>query len=81
MLASLFYSRLTLISSTFFYFTVDLLYEQVGTNKITDFTDVEKLLDAMPSAKMTLQNNIGRFLDTEEGILLLQDMAIAALKQ
>lgn len=55
--------------------SVDMLYDQVGSRTVTDFADAQKLLDAMPSAKMLIQNNIGRFLDTSDGILLLQQMA------
>jgi hypothetical protein len=58
-----------------FSFTVDMLYDQVGSKTVTDFADAQKLLEAMPSARMLIQNNIGRFLDTSDGILLLQQMA------
>jgi hypothetical protein len=52
-----------------------MLYDQVGSKTVTDFADAQKLLEAMPSARMLIQNNIGRFLDTSDGILLLQQMA------
>jgi hypothetical protein len=78
----LLYFLLFLFSLSIFSFLciVDLLYEKVGSNTFSDFTDAQELLDAMPSARKIIQSNIGRFLDTEEGILLLQDMALAALK-
>ena len=54
--------------------SVDLLYEQIGSKTITDFADAAKLLEAMPSAKKLISNNIGRFLDAEEGVALLKEM-------
>jgi|Transcript_9485 hypothetical protein len=59
---------------------VDLIYEQIGSTKIIDFTDAAELLDAMPTARRIMQRNIGRFLDTEDGKGLLQDMAIVTMK-
>jgi hypothetical protein len=54
--------------------SVDLLYEQIGSKTITDFADAAELLEAMPSAKKLISNNIGRFLDAEEGVALLKEM-------
>jgi hypothetical protein len=59
---------------------VDLIYEQIGSTKIIDFADAAELLDAMPTARRIMQRNIGRFLDTEDGRGLLQDMAIVTMK-
>ena len=61
-------------------FIVALLYEQVGSKSITDFADAQQLLDSMPSAKMELRNSIGRFLDTEDGVLLLKEIATVVSK-
>ena len=51
---------------------VDILYEQVGSKKIVDFVDAKELLQAIPSARQIIRNNINRFLDSEEGIALMK---------
>lgn len=60
----------------FSYFAVDILYEQVGSKKVVDFIDAQELLQAIPSARKIIRNNINRFLDTEEGIALMKASSI-----
>jgi hypothetical protein len=44
----------------------------VGSKKIVDFVDAKELLQAIPSARQIIRNNINRFLDSEEGIALMK---------
>lgn len=53
--------------------SVDILYEQAGSKKVVDFIDAQELLQAIPSARKIIRNNINRFLDTEEGIALMKE--------
>lgn len=53
--------------------SVDIIYEQVGSKKVVDFIDAQELLQAIPSARKIIRNNINRFLDTEEGIALMKE--------
>ena len=53
--------------------SVDIIYEQVGSKKVVDFIDAQELLQAIPSARKIIRNNINRFLDTEEGIALIKE--------
>jgi len=57
----------------------DSLYDRVSTKSLDDFGDPQLLLDAVPTARKVLEDNIARFFDTTEGNNLLKDMALAAL--
>ena len=57
----------------------DSLYDRVSAKSLDDFGDPQLLLDAVPTARKVLEDNIARFFDTTEGNNLLKDMALAAL--
>ena len=57
----------------------DSMYDRVSTKTLDDFGDAQQLLDAVPTARKVLEDNIARFFDTTEGNNLLKDMALAAL--
>jgi hypothetical protein len=59
----------------------EALYGKVASNTPQDFADVEELLDVAPTLRVVIEKNVGRFLDTEDGINLMKDIAIVALSE
>ena len=57
----------------------DSMYDRVSSKTLDDFGDAQQLLDAVPTARKVLEDNIARFFDTTEGNNLLKDMALVAL--
>lgn len=59
----------------------EALYGKVASNTVQDFADVEDLLEVSPTLKRIFEVNVGRFLDTEDGVNLMKDIAIVALTE
>lgn len=42
---------------------IDLIYERIGSKELGDLVDIEQVLDASPSTKKLIEDNVNRFLN------------------
>ena len=57
------------------------MYERLEDKTLQDFGDVQRVIDAAPTARKILEDNVARFLETPDGVALLKDLALAALSE